>query len=44
MFEPQKIPLFRVKQAYGLSDYEPQELLDYLSPDGVFPYELWQKA
>jgi hypothetical protein len=44
MFEPQKIPLFRVKQAYGLDNYEPQELLDYLSPDGVFPYELWQKA
>lgn len=44
MFEPQKIPLFRVKQAYGLGEYEPQELLDYLSPDGVFPYELWQKA
>lgn len=44
MFDPQKIPLFRVKQAYGLNDYEPQELLDYLSPDGVFPYELWQTA
>lgn len=44
MFEPQKIPLFRVKQAYGLGEYEPQELLDHLSPDGVFPYELWQKA
>lgn len=44
MFDPQKIPLFRVKQAYGLDDYEPQELLDHLSPDSVFPYELWQKA
>ena len=44
MFEPQKIPLFRVKEAYGLNSHEPQELLNELSPDNVFPYELWQKA
>lgn len=44
MFESQKIPLFRVKEAYGLTGHEPQELLNELSPDGVFPYELWQKA
>ena len=44
MFDPQKIPLFRVKEAYGLNSHEPQELLNELSPDNVFPYELWQKA
>lgn len=44
MFAPQKIPLFRVKEAYGLNAHEPQELLNELSPDNVFPYEVWQKA
>lgn len=44
MFEPQKIPLFRVKEAYGLTGHEPQELLNELSPDSVFPYELWRTA
>ena len=44
MLDPQKIPLFRVKQAYELNEYEAQELLNELSPDSVFPYELWQKA
>ena len=44
MFDPQKIPVFRVKEAYGLNVHEAQELLNELSPDNVFPYELWQKA
>lgn len=44
MFDPQKIPLFRVKEAYGLTGQEPQELLNELSPDNVFPYELWHRA
>lgn len=34
----------RVKLAYGLNEHEAQSLLHELSPDGVFPYELWQKA
>ena len=44
MLDPQKIPLFRVKEAYRLNEHEAQSLLHELSPEGVFPYELWQKA
>lgn len=44
MLDPQKIPLYRVKQAYSLNEHEAQSLLHELSPDGVYPYELWQKA
>lgn len=34
----------RVKLAYRLNEHEAQGLLNELSPDGVFPYEIWQKA
>lgn len=34
----------RVKQAYCLNEHEAQSLLHELSPDSVYPYELWQKA
>ena len=44
MLDSQKIPLSRVKEAYCLNEHEAQSLLDELSPEGVFPYELWQKA
>ena len=44
MLDPQKIPLYRVKQAYCLNELEAQGLLHELSLDRVFPYELWQKA
>jgi hypothetical protein len=44
MLDPQKIPLSRVKEAYRLNEHEAQSLLHELSPEGVFPYELWQKA
>lgn len=36
--------MFRVKEAYELNSHEPQELLNELSPDSVFPYELWRTA
>lgn len=36
--------MFRVKQCYGLNEQEGQSLLHALSPDGVFPYEIWQMA
>ena len=44
MLDPQKIPLLRVKQAYGLNDHEAQSLLHELSSTGVFPYDLWREA
>ena len=44
MVDPQKIPLFRVKQAYGLNEHEAQSLLHELSPTDVFPYDLWREA
>lgn len=44
MLDPQKISLFRVKQAYSLNEHEAQNLLHELSPERVFPYEIWHKA
>lgn len=44
MPEPQKVSLYRVRQAYDLNDYETQALLNALSPQGVFPYAVWREA
>jgi hypothetical protein len=44
MLDPQKIFMSRIKQAYCLNEHEAQSLLHELSPDKVYPFELWQKA
>ena len=44
MTEPQKISLYRVKQAYDLNQLEAQALLNALSPHGVFPCAVWREA
>lgn len=44
MTEPQKISLYRVKQAYDLNELEAQALLNALSPHGVFPCAVWREA
>jgi hypothetical protein len=44
MLNPERIPIGKLKQAYGLSALEVDELLAALWPNGVFPYDLWEKA
>ena len=44
MTKPQKISLYRVKQAYDLNEHEAQALLNALSPHGVFPCAVWREA
>ncbi len=44
MLDPQKIVLLRVKQAYALNTPEAEGLLSALSPDGIFPYAVWEAA
>ncbi|MDR3043624.1 MAG: hypothetical protein LBU75_05090 [Desulfovibrio sp.] len=44
MLNPERISIGRLKQAYGLSALEVDELLAALWPNGVFPYDLWEKA
>ncbi|WP_291441153.1 hypothetical protein [Desulfovibrio sp.] len=44
MLDPQKICMVRVKQGFGLNEHEAQSLLHALSPECVFPYEVWQNA
>ncbi len=44
MTEPQKISLYRVKQAYDLNEHEAQALLNALSPHGIFPCAVWHEA
>jgi len=44
MLDPQKISLFRVRQAYRLNSHESEMLLHALSPGNVFPFAFWQKA
>ena len=44
MLDPQKISLFRVRQAYRLNSHEGEMLLHALSPANVFPFAFWQKA
>jgi hypothetical protein len=44
MLNPERIPIGKLKQAYELSALEIDELLAALWPNGVFPYELWEKA
>lgn len=44
MAEPQKISLYRVRQAYDLNEHEAQALLNALSPHGVFPCAVWREA
>ena len=44
MLDPQKISLFRVRQAYRLNGHEGEMLLHALSPADVFPFAFWQKA
>lgn len=44
MAEPQKISLYRVRQAYDLNEHEAQALLNALSPHGIFPCAVWHEA
>jgi hypothetical protein len=44
MLNQERIPIGKLKQAYGLSALEIDELLAALWPNNVFPYELWEKA
>jgi hypothetical protein len=44
MLNPERISIGRLKQAYELSTLEVDELLAALWPNGVFPYDLWEKA
>ena len=44
MLDQERIPIGKLKQAYGLNMQDVDSLLSALSPDGVFPYVLWQKA
>jgi hypothetical protein len=44
MLNPERISIGRLKQAYNLSALEVDELLAALWPNGVFPYDLWEKA
>jgi len=44
MLDQQKVCIARVKEAYSLNEHEADSLLNALSPDSIFPYELWQKA
>lgn len=44
MLDPQRTTIAKLKQAYDLNVQEAEALLCALSPGGVFPYALWQKA
>jgi hypothetical protein len=44
MLDPQKIPVFKIKTAYGLDAQEVESLLNALFPDNVFPFEIWRQA
>jgi len=44
MLDPQRIPIGKLKQAYELNPQEAEAVLRELSPSGVFPYAVWQKA
>jgi hypothetical protein len=44
MLDKKHITVGRLKQAYGLSAQEANNLLDALLPDKVFPHALWQQA
>ena len=44
MAEPQKISLYRVRQAYDLNEHEAQALLNALSPHAIFPCAVWHEA
>ena len=43
MLNQERIPIGKLKQAYGLSAMKIDELLAALWPNDVFPYELWDK-
>ena len=44
MLDQQKIPMGRVRQAYGLSVNEVESVIQTLWPYAVFPVELWRKT
>ena len=44
MLDPQKIPVFKIKSAYGLNAQEVESLLNALFPDNIFPFEIWRQA
>ena len=44
MLDTERIPIGKLKQAYGLNEQDVQTLLSELLPNGVFPTDLWQKA
>ncbi|MDR2489696.1 MAG: hypothetical protein LBD42_09450 [Desulfovibrio sp.] len=44
MLNPERIPIGKLKQAYGLNERDIQRLLSALPPDGTFPDTLWRNA
>ncbi|WP_156907874.1 hypothetical protein [Desulfovibrio cuneatus] len=44
MLDQQKIPMGRVRQAYGLSVNEVESVIHALWPHAVFPVELWRRT
>ena len=44
MLDQQKIPMGRVRQAYGLSVNEVESVIQALWPHAVFPVELWRRT
>ena len=44
MLHQERIPIGKLKQAYGLNEQDVQTLLTELLPGGVFPTGLWEQA
>ena len=44
MFDLQRIPMSRVRWAYGLNPHKATGLIQVLCPHAVFPLELWSRA
>jgi hypothetical protein len=44
MLDTKRIPIGRVKQAYGLNKNEAENAIQALWPDNVFPMELWRRT
>jgi hypothetical protein len=44
MLNPERIPIGKLKHAYGLNEQDIQGILSALQPDGIFPDTLWRKA
>jgi len=44
MLAQDRIPIAKLKQAFGLNEQDAETIISALWPNGVFPYALWEEA